>query len=215
MIRPDIRQSGLFNLLWVTLFFIANPLTAETDPHAHHRAMMQNTGSYTRTIQSYNIPDINLVNAEGNTISIKDAVSLDEPLMVNFIFTTCPSICPVMSATFAQTKKMLGPAHDDTHFLSISIDPEFDTPEKLTAYAKKFNAGPEWQFLTGTMEGSIAVQRAFNAYRGEKMNHAPLTLLRASKDSPWVRIDGLATAADLVDEYHLLYTDQALASSPE
>lgn len=205
-----------FGLMATALLMTLVPpvqLTAETDPHAHHRAMMQNAGSYQRSIEHYNIPDLTLINADGKPVRIQDAINLDEPLMVNFIFTTCPSICPVMSATFAQTKKQLGPVHDDIHFLSISIDPEFDTPEKLTAYAKKFNAGPEWQFLTGSLEDSIAMQRAFNAYRGEKMNHAPLTLLRASKNTAWVRVDGLATASDLVDEYHLLFTDESLVNN--
>lgn len=207
------KYSIQFGLMIVALFLVTllpTQLVAETDPHAHHRAMMQNAGSYQRSIEEYKIPDVTLTDANGKQVRILDAINIDEPLMVNFIFTTCPSICPVMSATFAQTKKQLGPVHDDIHFLSISIDPEYDTPKRLTAYAKKFNAGPEWQFLTGSLEDSIAVQRAFKAYRGEKMNHAPLTLLRASSDSPWVRVDGLATASDLVDEYHLLFTDESL-----
>lgn len=214
MTRSKNILTGIFSSIAFVLFCSSSNLQAETDPHAHHRAMMQNTGSYQRSIQDYTMPDVTLTNAAGDSVHILDAINLDEPLLVNFIFTTCPSICPVMSATFAQTRKKLGPAHDDTHFLSISIDPEFDTPAKLREYAKKFNAGPEWQFLTGSLEDSIAVQRAFKAYRGDKMNHAPLTLLRASKNSPWVRIDGLASAADLVDEYHLLFTDTALAGNP-
>ena len=67
--------------------------------------------------------------------------------------------------------------------VSISIDPEYDTPEALNAYARRFDAGPQWEFLTGSLDDSIAVQKAFDADRGDKMNHAPLTLFRATPDS--------------------------------
>ena len=70
----------------------------------------------------------------------------------------------------------------------------------LNAYAKRFKAGPQWEFLTGSLDDSIAVQRAFDADRGDKMNHAPMTLMRATPDSQWVRYDGFATAEELVKE---------------
>jgi protein SCO1/2 len=85
--------------------------------------------------------------------------------------------------------------------VSISIDPEHDTPEALSAYAGRFGAGPQWEFLTGSLDDSIAVQRAFDADRGDKMNHAPMTLFRATPESQWVRYEGFATAADLAKEY--------------
>jgi Uncharacterized protein SCO1/SenC/PrrC, involved in biogenesis of respiratory and photosynthetic systems len=88
--------------------------------------------------------------------------------------------------------------------VSISIDPEHDTPAKLKEYARKFGAGPQWQMLTGSVENSIAVQRAFNTYRGDKMNHEPATFLRAGKGKPWVRLDGFASAGELVKEYRQL-----------
>ena len=84
--------------------------------------------------------------------------------------------------------------------VSISIDPEQDTPEALARYAKRFDAGPQWVFLTGSLEDSIRVQKAFDAYRGDKMNHVPLTLLRTGPDTDWVRYDGFASGADLVTE---------------
>jgi protein SCO1/2 len=51
------------------------------------------------------------------------------------------------------------------------------------------------------LDDSIAVQRAFDADRGDKMNHVPMTLFRATPESQWVRYDGFATAAELVKEY--------------
>jgi protein SCO1/2 len=86
------------------------------------------------------------------------------------------------------------------HIISISIDPEQDTPDRLAAYAKRYSAGPEWRHYTGTTEAIIATARAFNAYRGDKMSHTPLTLLRKASGNQWVRFDGFATADELLRE---------------
>jgi protein SCO1/2 len=124
--------------------------------------------------------------------------------MLNFIFTKCTTICPVLSATFTQLQEKLGEESQDVKMVSISIDPEYDTPEKLQAYAQRFNAGPNWQFLTGEMADIVAIEKAFDAYRGAKMSHEPLTYIKASESSSWVRLEGIASAEDIMNEYKQL-----------
>jgi protein SCO1/2 len=170
------------------------------DPHAHHRAMMQQSG-YKRSEHAYSLSARKLVDMQGQDTDLLQALACEHPVMINFIFTTCTTICPVMSATFSQVQSELGPAADEVCMVSFSIDPEYDTPARLREYAQRFEAGPQWQFYTGTLEDMIAVQRAFNVYRGNKMNHEPTTLLRRSPDSPWVRMDGIASADEIVTEY--------------
>ena len=85
--------------------------------------------------------------------------------------------------------------------VSISIDPENDTPAQLKAYAQKFGADSHWTFLTGPVQDVAAVQRAFDVYDSDKMNHQPLTLLRTAPGTQWVRIDGFATPEQLAGEY--------------
>jgi protein SCO1/2 len=126
------------------------------------------------------------------------------PVLLNFIFTACSSICPLASQTFAQFERKLGPESKTVHLMSISIDPEHDTPTRLTQYAKKFRAGPEWQHYTGTLAASLAAQRAFEVYRGDKMSHPPVTLMRAAPGKPWLRIDGFVTPDELVRDYRNL-----------
>ena len=92
--------------------------------------------------------------------------------------------------------------------ISITIDPEHDTPERLEAYAERFRAGSQWRFLTGDLDQIVAVQKAFDVYRGSKMNHEPITFLRVEEEAPWVRLDGLASAADVVREYQQLIAMQ-------
>lgn len=174
----------------------------EHDHHHHGAGMDDMRGVYTRSVASYKIPDLKLVDMNGATVSLRDDLGGKEAVMLNFIYTTCTAICPVMSSTFHHVQNQLGAEASKVRMISISIDPEHDTPEKLREYASKFRAGPQWNLLTGSVANSIAVQQAFNSYRGNKMNHAPATFIRAGgADNSWVRLDGFASAPDIIKEY--------------
>jgi protein SCO1 len=147
------------------------------------------------------IPDIQLIRENGNRVSLPRELDDGRAVLVNFIFTTCATICPLSSQTFSVFQDKLGADRDKVHLVSISIDPEQDTPVRLRDYAKQFSAGPNWQHYTGTLAASLAAQRAFGVYRGDKMGHTPVTLLRAAPGKSWRRIDGFATPDDLLREY--------------
>jgi protein SCO1/2 len=144
------------------------------------------------------------VRADGKRVSLPRELDDGRPVLLNFVFTTCSSTCPLSSRTLEEFQRKLGPEAAGIHLMSISIDPEQDTPARLSEYARKFHAGPEWQYYTGTLAASVKAQRAFDVYRGEKMNHAPVTLLRAAPGQPWLRIEGFVTPDELMDEYRKL-----------
>jgi protein SCO1/2 len=169
------------------------------DPHAHHRAAMPQ--QVRRSEVNYALPDVRVVRQDGKSMALADAIGDDRPVVVNFIYTTCTTICPLSSQVFAQFQAKLGAAKNKVHLVSFSIDPEQDTPARLVEYAQKFHAGPNWDHYTGTVDASVAVQRALDAYRGDKMNHGPLTLLRAAHSKTWVRLDGFASADDILAAY--------------
>ncbi len=160
-------------------------------------------GTISRTI-SYSIPPVRLVREDGKVVSLADELNDGRPVVLNFIFTTCSSICPVMSQVFSQLDRKLGEGHEPVHLVSISVDPEADTPARLREYAQQFHAGSDWNHYTGTVQASIAAQRAFNVFRGEKMNHAPVTFVRAAPGDPWLRIDGFVTPDDLLQRFRQL-----------
>ncbi len=170
------------------------------DAHAHHHQMMAAPRRATRTTADYQVPAVDLVRDDGKAVSLRDVLDDGKPVAVEFIYTTCTTICPVMNQVFAQLQQKLGPDRDRVHLVSISIDPEQDTPARLAAYARRFHAGPGWRLYTGTVQASVAAQRAFYAYRGDKMDHTPATFLRAAPGRRWVRIDGFATADELARE---------------
>jgi protein SCO1 len=192
-------------LFCVVLASFAVPRMKMTEVHARQS---QSSARYTRTVAAYEAPDVTLVSMDGTRIALTSALKHDGPIMLQFIFTTCPTICAVMSSTFSVAQSKLGADLTKVRMISISIDPEHDTPERLRQYARKFKAGPQWLFLTGKTEDIASVQKAFDAYRGSKMRHEPLTFLRASASEPWVRADGLMSATELVKEVYRLVTLQ-------
>lgn len=170
------------------------------DPHAHHH-MMRDVRTSTA---DYTLPAVQLVRDDGSTVDLRSELDDGRPVVLTFIYTTCTSICPVISQTLAQLQSALGDERDKVHIVSISIDPEHDTPPRLKAYAARFGAGPEWQHYTGAVAASVAAQKAFNVFHEDKMNHSPVLLLRAAPGKPWLRIEGFATADELLHAYRSL-----------
>jgi protein SCO1 len=196
-------RTGVVLIALLGLAGLPTSAIAHAGSHDHHEAGAKQ--GYVRTLASYTIPDVKMVDANGVAVPLRsNLANQDRPVILNFIFTSCAAVCPVMSATFAQVQAALGPEREAIRMVSVSIDPEQDTPAALKAYASKFGAGRQWQMLTGSLDDSIAVQRAFDVYRGDKMNHQPATFLRASPGQPWVRLDGFASAAEILREYHEL-----------
>lgn len=194
------RQITL-SVLATTLVFGVTGLSIadEHDKHAAHRAAMQST-RYAASTESYAVPDVELIDQSGTMVDLRSLLESDQPLALNFIFTTCTTICPVMTATFAHMRRELGDAGEELRLVSISIDPEYDRPETLQAYAEQFQAGSGWEFLTGDSADIVQVLRSFDSYAGSKMNHQPVTLLKSPGSSSWTRIEGLASGKDLAHE---------------
>lgn len=172
---------------------------AMADEHAAHRAAMKKP-RYSASMASYDIPDVQLIDETGAAMTLRSLLDTDQPVALNFIFTTCTTICPVMTATFAQMQRELGDAAKQLRLVSVSIDPEYDRPDILQAYARQFQAGEGWTFLTGDSADIVRVMQSFDTYAGSKMNHQPVTLLKSPHSESWVRIDGLASGADLAHE---------------
>ncbi len=173
------------------------------DAHAHHHATAAPVVTK-RTEVSYMVPAQAMVRADGKKASFPAEIDDGKPVILQFVYTSCTAICPVTSQTFAQLQDKLGKQASGVRMVSISIDPDYDTPQRLAEYAKKLGAGPQWQFYTGTLQSSVALQKAFDAYRGDKMNHTAVTFMRAAPGKPWVRLDGLSSPDDLFKEFQKL-----------
>ncbi|SKB87691.1 protein SCO1/2 [Soonwooa buanensis] len=167
------------------------------------------------------VPEFSLKDQNNKTITSKDM--LGKVYLVEFFFSRCPTICPVMNSNMRHIEEEI----NDPNFgiISISIDPENDTPEMLKEHAKKIGAkSPNWHFLTGdrTYIGDIA--KKFDIYVGdqndkaESLNHSGEIALvdkdgnircRFGKDGmPILYYSGLnyedeaGTKSSLVGKYH-------------
>jgi protein SCO1 len=100
-----------------------------------------------RTVSSYGtVPSFQLVNQNGQAFG--SAQIAGKIWIADFIYTTCPGPCPMISSRMSELQKPL--EKTDVHLVSFSVDPEKDTPEVLRGYAEKLQAEPvRWDFLTG------------------------------------------------------------------
>ena len=158
------------------------------------------TATYKRTLEKYTIPDVTLVNQDGKRVSFKSIMESDKPVILDFIFGTCTTICPVLSAGYVNLQQKMGDKSTAVHLISISIDPENDSPKVMKEYLKRYRAKPGWDFLTGSRKDIDAVMRAFNAYIPNKMSHYALTLIHPPKADKWIRIYGIMSSSEFVAE---------------
>ncbi|HEX9022450.1 MAG TPA: SCO family protein [Geobacteraceae bacterium] len=156
---------------------------------------------YKRSIESYTVPDVVLVNQDGAKVRFKSYIETDRPVILDFIYGTCTTICPILSAGYYSLQKKLGPDVLKARLVSITIDPENDTPKVMKEYLTRYRARPGWDFLTGSRADIDRVMRSFDAYIPDKMSHYQLTLIRSPKDGRWARIKELISGSDLLAEY--------------
>ena len=156
--------------------------------------------TYQRTIEKYLLPDVTLINQDGKKVRLKSLLESDKPVIVDFIFGTCTTICPVLSAGYVNLQNRLGADSHKVHLVSISIDPENDTPKVMREYLKRYKAKPGWDFFTGSRKDIDAVMRGFNAYIPNKMSHYALTLIHMPHEDKWIRIYGILSSSEFLAE---------------
>lgn len=156
---------------------------------------------YKRTVEKYTLPDVTLVNQDGKKVRLKSLIESGRPVIVDFIYATCTTICPVLSVSFTNLQKKLQDSPQKPQLVSITIDPEHDTPKIMKEYLQRYRAKPGWDFLTGSRKDIDTVMYAFNAYIPDKMSHYPLNLIRSPKDGSWVRLYGILSSREFMEEY--------------
>ena len=170
--------------------------------HSAHMAEAGDKGAKVKRSEvSYTLADVKMVRQDGKAVKFVSAVNDGRPVLLNFIYTSCTAICPVTSQVFSDVREKLGKEREKVNMISVSIDPEYDSPARLKEYGEHFGATQaSWSFYTGTVPDSVAVQKSFASYQGDKMDHIPVTYLRAAPGRPWVRIDGFASPENLLAE---------------
>ncbi|HEX8294086.1 MAG TPA: SCO family protein, partial [Pyrinomonadaceae bacterium] len=145
------------------------------------------------------IPDVELLDQDGRKVRFYSDLVRGKVVAINFIFTTCTTVCPPLGATFARVQKELGAgAGRDVQLISISVDPATDTPERLKAWGAKFKAGPGWTLLTGAKPQVDELLRALSASSARREDHTPTVLIGNEAAGQWTRAYGLTSPGKLV-----------------
>lgn len=138
------------------------------------------------------------------------ALLRDQVVVLNFVFTSCRTVCsPVSAILRAGEKQLADRLGKDVIFVSISVDPERDTPRTLLAYAEKLGAGPHWYWLTGSLADINRTLRAFGVpIGGRPEDHPPIVLVGNANAGRWLRWVGLPDPLALVEAVDSLSRDR-------
>ena len=162
------------------------------------------------------VPDLELLDQNGRKIHFYTDLVKGQTVVINFIFTTCTTICPPLGATFARVQKELGDkVGRDVRFISISVDPATDTPERLKAWGEKFHAGDGWTFVTGNKPQVDELLRALGASSARREDHSPTILIGSDAHGTWTRTYGLANTSKLVQIINEAMAGKSLTATVE
>ena len=132
-----------------------------------------------------------LLNQDGEQVRFVNDVIGDHIVVMDFVYTTCTTICPILTAVLGQVQSQLGERMgDDVVLVSVSVDPTRDTPQRLKAYAVKHKVGPGWSWLTGPKSVMEDVLTGLGAYSPNYEEHAPMVLVGDGRSGEWSRFFG-------------------------
>jgi len=147
---------------------------------------------------SSRIPDVKILDQNGKQLNFYRDLIKNKTVAINFIFTTCTTICPPMTATFRRVQQDLERTAPNVQLISISVDPSTDTPERLRDFASKFRAGPGWTFVTGDKSEMDYLLQALGAVVADKNDHTPMVLVGNDVAGFWTRTYGLSPPSTLI-----------------
>ena len=143
--------------------------------------------------------DTLVVDQDGRELRFYSDLLMGKIVIINSFFSTCEQSCPRMAGTLAEIQKRLGPRlGTDVTIISITVDPEEESPAKLKAYADKMAAKPGWIFLTGTKANVSAVLHKLGQYVDDKQDHLSVFLIGNERTGLWKKAFGLSAVDDVM-----------------
>ena len=143
--------------------------------------------------------DVELVDQHGAKVRFYSDLLAGKVVVINSFFATCSGSCPIMSAAFRKIQTALGDrVGRDVHLVSITVDPETDTPEQLRKFAKAASAGPGWHLVTGTKENVSQALLKLGLLTDTKETHTSVVLIGNEPKGVWKKAFGLADAEEIV-----------------
>ena len=143
--------------------------------------------------------DVELIDQDGRKLKFYTDVLKGKVVVINTFFTTCTSICPPMNRNFEKMQEALGNRlGKDAFLVSISVDPQTDTPTRLKEYSARFHAKPGWLFLTGKKENIDWALYKLGQYVETKDDHTSIFIMGNEPKGLWKKAFGLAKPEELI-----------------
>ncbi len=143
--------------------------------------------------------DTVLVSQDGERLRLYTDLLRGHSVVISVFFTTCSGACPVINGALAKLQDRIADRLDkDVRLLSITVDPENDTPEKLKEYAARFKARKGWYFLTGTQDDVTAALKKLGQYVKEPNDHSGILMAGNDRTGLWKKIFGLGDPEDVI-----------------
>jgi len=153
--------------------------------------------------------DVELINQDGKKVRFYSDVLKGKTVIVNAFFTSCTSVCPPMNRNMEKIQEALGDRIGrDVFLISMTVDPETDTPARMKEYAKKFHAGPGWLFLTGKKENLDWALYKLGQYVENKDDHQTVLIIGNEPTGLWKKAFGMANVAELVQVVESVVNDK-------
>ena len=151
------------------------------------------------SFSSAKIPNTRILDQNGKQLNFYNDLIKGKTVAINFIFTTCTTVCPPLTATFRKVQQTASERGLDVRLVSVSVDPVIDTPERLRAFAEKFNADQGWTFVTGEKGEIDSLLQSLGVAVTNKNDHTPMILIGNDSLNYWTRAYGLSSPTKLVD----------------
>jgi protein SCO1 len=143
--------------------------------------------------------DVELINQDGQKMRFYSDVLKNKVVIINAFFSTCTSVCPPMNRNLEKLQDALGDRlGKDAFLVSITVDPETDTPTRLKEYSRRFHARSGWIFLTGKKENVDWALYKLGQYVETKGDHSTIIIIGNEPKGLWKKAVGLAKSEELV-----------------
>jgi protein SCO1/2 len=192
----------LFLVFFVSALFGQEPVATQKPKPSEPASMVKadnGPSASTRSPAERYFSDVELIDQDGQKLRFYSDVLKNKIVAINTFFTTCTNICPPMNRNFEKMQDALGDRlGKDVFLVSITVDPETDTPTRLKEYGRRFHARPGWLFLTGKKENVDWALYKLGQYVETKDDHTSIFIIGNEPKGLWKKAFGLAKAEELI-----------------
>ena len=207
--------AALSALAALVMALVTSPVSAQHDNHDHHT---QHAKGAVKTVAAqratFKLSETPLLDQHGRTLKFKSEALGERIAVIGFVYTTCTTVCPVVSAVMAQVQDKLGARLGrDVALVTVTVDPVRDTPARMKEYGAKLGSGAGWTWLTGPKPQVDEVLKVFGAYTPNFTEHPALVLVGDAKSGKWLRFYGFPTPDQLMAAVNELTAGRAKTAS--